>query len=441
MYLWRNTVLVKITLFFFTLMVFFNPAYAQQEAAVNYKLSPQINQNSFPVTPVSKTNAQRLFSELRRNGYVIKQGTLAQLEQMTQTNALPAPLIDDDNINIHENAHENSNENPDEKPNKNTDKEECQKASTDNKKEPLNNPPALVAKQVEQGNNNNGINSINNNDEQSALKTEQITNNKKDCDPEQTPTNDLQQQHLQKQSPQHDLDSSAQPAPSQPPATTPTNTAEDINIGVHADLVYSGSRGNSDLAKVFFILIGVVVVAVFVVYAGKYVVDMIKGDDYEWWREVTLNSTFMGTDPGQHGGFWGVKLATGFVSSEMLQVALVGEVGVMDVDLIINENTRPAALDFSGLYWMLGATVRLYLADKQVNPNYLYLEFMGGATDHSATELIGTSRFGASVGMNDYLRLGFSLGVQYIGLEESQGFVNDNDNYWFTYGLELGVRF
>ena len=134
-------------------------------------------------------------------------------------------------------------------------------------------------------------------------------------------------------------------------------------------------------------------------------------------------------------------MATGFVSNELIQLALVGELGNAKLNLLLNTDTVPAVLDFSATYWMLGASARLHLTDAMKNASYLFLDLLGGGTNRSATELIGAARFGVSFGIDDHWRLGASLGAQYIGLDEDQGFRNDGSNYWTTIGVELGARF
>ena len=227
-------------------------------------------------------------------------------------------------------------------------------------------------------------------------------------------------------------------SPAPPPQ--PSTTVQPV-IGVHGDIGIGGHGNNSDVAKVFFLLAGVVVVAAFIVYAGKTVSEFVTNDNAKLWWEVIFNSSFMDTDARHHGRFYGAKLATGLVSRELFQLALVGEVGNADLDLIINENKDPQLLKYSAPYWMLGGAVRMHLTDKLVNASYLYLELMGGTTNDSSTDIIGAARLGASFGVNDSLRLGASLGAQYLGLNEDKGFTNNGNDYWFTLGLEVGVRF
>lgn len=234
------------------------------------------------------------------------------------------------------------------------------------------------------------------------------------------------------------------PPPLPPPVPEPVPQPQvQTNVGIFADVSYGSGRGSqSDVGKVFFIVAGFMVIAAFVVYAGKYISDLASGEEFDVWWEFIFSNTYLSTRSGQHGRFNGIKIGTGFVSSDLIQVALVGELGNADFDLVLDENSfNPVALDFSATYWLLGATARLHLSDKLVNASYLYLEFMGGQTDHGSTDTIGMARLGASFGINNHLRLGASIGSVYLGLDEDQGFANNGDNYWTTLGFEIGAKF
>lgn len=352
---------VKLTLFFFVVMVCHNPALAQQFQSVVPDASFQVLQNSLPVTYIAEEQSAQVKWELQRRGYKVREGTLEQLAQLEQQ--------------VENNAGTKESE-------KIQEEKKCINPETGE---------AIKCKQTEPG---------------------------------------------QSTEPGSESNSSHVPQPGPSPATVHTQA------GVYVDLPVHGGSGNAnDVAKVLFIVAGVVVVAAFIVYAGKYITDIVSGEEKELWWELIFNSTFFRTDSGQHGRLLGAKVATGFVSSDLIQVALVGEFGNTDLELLLNDNASTVNVDVSGSYWLMGATARLHLTDKLVNASYLYMDFMGGATSNNVTGNIGMARLGASFGINDYMRLGANIGAHYIGLEEDQGFVNDGDNYWFTYGLEMGVKF
>jgi len=358
-------------------MLLYNPAYAQPVYVAN---SPATAGYSapIPVTYVESSDADQLFSELKRQGYTIQEGTFVLLEQLTQaddTGQLPKKTSSTNTKNTDNNKGQPSCD---------------EKTSTDNLNCKQDNPQS------------------------------QLPGNDTQGPPEIIPP----------------------PGPNGPPAPQP-QPAQTVqpHVSIEGNVSYGHSGGNGDAGKVFFLLIGVVVVAAFIVYAGKFVSDLVTNKEAKLWWEIIANSNFMDTNSGQHGDFYGVKLATGIVSSELFQLALIGEIGNADINLIINETTDPQVLDFSASYWMLGGAVRMHLTDKLVNASYLYLELMGGTTNDPVTDIIGAARMGASFGINDTIRLGGNIGAQYIGLNKDQGFRNTDNNYWYTVGLELGVRF
>jgi hypothetical protein len=436
MQLWRNAFLVKTTLLFFTFMLLCNPVYAQQDiplatGAASISVALPTDQNRLPVIYLSEEEAQQFTWQLESKGYAVREGTLAQLEQMTTESELQ--------------DEQEGQEERQEGQQKNASKKKQADCETEKSEEQAGQPTF-----AESENHNDVVADEN-------LQVEKKTT-KEDCEPAQpipagTTTTENEQQGAQMENtippadfpdedfPDEDFPVEAEPVPpaDYPPPPPPADVH--AHVGVQANVSYSGGGNNSDLAKVFFIFAGVVVVAAFVVYAGKYIADIVSGKETRLWREVVFRSTFLSTKAGRHGEFYGARLATGFVSNELIQLALVGELGKTDLDLVLNEYTEPTPLNFSASYWMLGASARLHLTDAMVNASYLFLDFMGGSTSRSATDLIGAARFGVSFGLDDHWRLGASMGAQYIGLDEDQGFRNDGSNYWTTLGVELGARF
>ena len=380
---WRKAGLAKITLFFFLVMLAFHPAYAQPGVTDNSGLLTSLANSGLPVVYLSEAQAQQMMSELQAQGYAIREGNMAQLEQVAEATAV-----------------------------------EVQAPTSNGTKPCLQDKAADKKKSTEAGDCAEGQEPGENEQLQDQLNEELMS--------------------AEPAAPAEPVAPTGQHPDSEPPAP---HVESHVSVGVQGNLSYSGGGGNHDFAKVFFIFAGIVMVAAFVVYAGKYIKDMVAGKEQTLWWELVSNSTFLDTRVGRHGEFFGAKLATGFVSDELIQLALVGEVGKTNLDLVLNEYSNPTPLNFSASYWMLGAAARLHLTDALVNASYLYLEMLGGGTSNSATDAIGAARFGVSFGINDHWRLGASLGAQYIGLDERQGFVNDGDNYWLTYGIELGARF
>jgi len=386
MYLRNNKWLIKITLFFFVSMVGYNPALAESRLPTNTSAGSLAG--PIPVSYVTQDQAEQIFEEAQSRGYTIEEGSLqllAELEQPGQTPDVAEATKEKKSCPETERTKDNSGKTISTEGSTIQQSPEC----TDDKKDSNTSEPLSSEKPM-------------------AVPF-----------PEPQPV--------------------PQPEPVPPPQ--PQQPAVQTNIGIQADIGYGHGGGGGDSGKVFFILAGIMVIAAFIMYAGKYIADIASGKDFKVWWEFIFSNTYLSTRSGQHGRLNGLKIATGFVSSDLIQVALVGEFGNTNIDLILDEYSDPTPLEYSATYWMLGATARLHLSDKLVNASYLYLDFMGGKTSQGSADTIGMARLGASFGVNDYLRLGASIGAHYIGLDEDQGFANHGDNYWTTFGFEMGVKF
>jgi len=218
-----------------------------------------------------------------------------------------------------------------------------------------------------------------------------------------------------------------------------------VNVSHGGSGGFGGGGGGGDAAAVLFVLVGVFVAAVFVIYTIKYLVDIASGKEYDYWWDLGAQKTYLITHKGEHGEFTSAKLASGYIADKRAYIGLVGELGYMDINLDVSKNDAPVRLNLEGYYWMLGAAARFVLFDSVrdgvSNPSFFFMEFMGGLTEHAATETIGSAKLGLNFGEFDHFRIGLHAGAQYIGLNKKQGFVHNSDNYWFTYGFELGYRF
>jgi hypothetical protein len=408
MYLRHHRLLVKITLEFFVTMVIYNPVYAAQ-------ISPYVQQGTLsntriPVSQVTQEQADEIIREAHRRGYRVQEATMQQLAELKQTDK-----------KLEQKAQQSDKKDTKAK------KQPCSKSNTDDqaKAQEAAKENRTKEEQVNKG--------LDQKKEEDCIKEEENKNKQKSSEtgePMAVPF----------PNPQPAPAPVPQPAPP-PPPPPPAQPTVQTNIGVEANVGYSDGGGSGDSGKVFFIIAGVVVIAAFVIYAGKYIVDIATGKDVKLWWEFLFSNTYLDTRSGQHGWLNGLKIATGFVSSDLIQVALVGELGKTSVDVILDENSAPVPLDYTATYWMVGASARLHLTDKLVNASYLFLDFMGGKTSQGSADTIGMARLGASFGINNNTRLGVNIGAHYIGLKENQGFVNHGDNYWTTLGFEMGVRF
>lgn len=424
----RSPVWAKITLFFFTTMLLYQPAFAGESLSHLVRDDTQISPKTLPVSYVNDIQFQRLTQEYQRMGYTVKQGTPEQLRRLLLASndepvASPQHKQSDADKTTAESTVSEDNTGC-EKPGKT-------KQPQTNKKEDKTEANTKTAVNAD----NNTANDNNNKRVDVTKCDEENTSKDKDNQQDESATS-TKPMVVQMPQPPPPVISTPVPVPP-PPPTVIIQPGIDVNVGIHN----SGRGGSSDSAKVFFIITGIFVVAAFVVYVGKYIVDIAQGNQHDLWWEVIFNNTFLDTNARQHGRFNGVKIATGFNSSDVIQVALMGELGNASLNLIFDEDTSPSIVDFTTTYWMLGATARLFLSYNQLNSSYLFMDFMGGKTRHSETDTIGAARMGISFGIYDHARLGVSYGAQYIGLNSNQGFVHNSGQYWYTFGVELGVRF
>lgn len=380
----RSPILIKVTLGLFLTFLLDNPVLAGDSNSIDNTLFLAMDKHSIPVFQVASDDPDQLAESLEKQGYQVKEASYKDLQYLLASNTLP------ETVNENQNPASNS---PDP-----LSQQECEKLKKqlENQKNDPGNPPISPNKKIQYEN---------------------------ECGKYFNTTDKVERQ-----------------TPPAQPGAEPQSEVQ-VHTGVYADISHSTGGSNSDAAKILFIFVGLVFVAAFVIYAGKYITDMLRGDEQKYWWEFVFDGKFLDTDPGEHGKFTGIKISTGPVSSELLQLALILEFGNADLDLIMNKPENPQPLELTATYWMLGGTIRLHLSDKLVNPSYMYIELLGGSTSNSDTDLIGMAKGGFNFGIEKNMRLGFSIGSQYIGLNEDKGFTNDGDNFWFSYGLELGVRF
>ncbi len=200
-----------------------------------------------------------------------------------------------------------------------------------------------------------------------------------------------------------------------------------------------------EIAAVLFVFIGVVVVAVLVVYAVKYILDVLTNGDHDYWWDLTLQQDSLSTSHGEHGDFFAGKLASGYIANSILYIGLVGELGYMDIKLKVERTSGDDILDLAGAYWLLGGALRLgnfaEVREGASGANYFFMEVMGGTSEFSETDIIGSAKLGFNYEPAQRLRLGVHVGARYIGLNEKAGFVNGDNSYWLTYGVDAGWRF
>ncbi|MDH5178148.1 MAG: hypothetical protein OEZ39_01920 [Gammaproteobacteria bacterium] len=207
------------------------------------------------------------------------------------------------------------------------------------------------------------------------------------------------------------------------------------------------SGGSDDSAKLMFILIGVVIIAVLIIYVGKFINEIANNarEVCYWWHLNTFYNTLT-TLPNQHGNFSGLKLSVGVVADATAEFGLSAELGELDLDLIYNRESLPSRITTRGSYWLAGPTIRWNIEytdnlTQSRNKSQVYLELLGGTAEDKTIKILGIARLGFNVGLGKNARLGFNYGAFYLGLNEDQGPANDGTNYWEMFGMELGYQF
>lgn len=208
-------------------------------------------------------------------------------------------------------------------------------------------------------------------------------------------------------------------------------TAEHVRL----DLPRINTGGNSDAAMVMLIVIGVIVVAVLVVYAGKYLYDVATSDKkYDYWMDMGWSYTYFSSNKSYNAGSMsGVKLATGFIDGNA-KIGVGVEAGSFAFKFDgLEESTW---VEFGGSYAMAGPHVRFENGKRA----YFYLELLGGRSSHESVDTLAVGRFGINA-IFGQVTAGVSMGALYMGLEDAEGIVQDVDNYETTTGVEIGYRF
>ncbi|MBN1849801.1 MAG: hypothetical protein JW932_14585 [Deltaproteobacteria bacterium] len=232
--------------------------------------------------------------------------------------------------------------------------------------------------------------------------------------------------------------------------TTETQTSTEIIYPpAPEDVQLTGScvadLADNDIAVVLFVVIGVFIVAALIVYAGKFIYDVTVGNGvYEYWWEISPGFTIIENDTKygfkESGYLAGLKLAAGF-TERSIQFGLTGEAGVIDFSLYYEDHK--GLLELEGIYGMVGPAIRFLFNDDDniKNASYLYLELLGGTSEHEEAGLLSVARMGLNWRIQEHLRFGIHAGSLYFDLKESEGIIENEDNFRLMGGLEFGYRF
>jgi hypothetical protein len=195
---------------------------------------------------------------------------------------------------------------------------------------------------------------------------------------------------------------------------------------------------NADVAAVVFVLVGVVVVAAAVVYAGAFAYQALtsSGEEYAWWLDGGAQGyAFFGGE--RSGGMYGLRLAGGFMGA-YADTGLAVEGGYLHGQVRVGDTDQ--AVDVSSAYGMLGPTVRWVLTGIE-NPMMLELELLVGLAADDNLDLLSRATAGLSWGVGSDWRAGIAVGSLYTEVHTTEGPATTDSSFNLTSGVQMGRRF
>lgn len=216
------------------------------------------------------------------------------------------------------------------------------------------------------------------------------------------------------------------------------------------DHVDNAGDGNGDhtLAMVLFVLLGVVVVAVFIVGGAVFLVDkIIHNKRIPYWREFAFAYTY--ADNSIHPAFEdalsrstqlaALQFSAG-LRGKYLGIGLNTEWGYLDMGFRSITNGLEV-LRLQAFYGMAGPLVRL----GPTGGFHVDMDFLSGFTSTESLGWLGKAKMTAKLPLGNRLVFGAHLGSLYSGLEPLEGtFIQNyqlNRQFSLLAGAQLGVRF
>ncbi|MBL7076763.1 MAG: hypothetical protein ISS31_04765 [Kiritimatiellae bacterium] len=215
-----------------------------------------------------------------------------------------------------------------------------------------------------------------------------------------------------------------------------THHHTDVHGSLFFDLTHA-DWGGGDADIVLYVLIGVVVVAAFVVYTADYIYHLIAhpGEQEYWWNLGLHTSWVTGGD--ENGFLVGAKLSTGFEARDA-HAGLTIEAGYADIDIEFDDMTPAVRAD--GGYVMGGPHIHWQWDTADANPSHFALELLVGGTSSDYVDLVSVARMEIGVGLGEYGRLGFMLGSIYMDVDFDESIATDPDEFSLIVGGQIGFR-
>jgi len=202
------------------------------------------------------------------------------------------------------------------------------------------------------------------------------------------------------------------------------NWIQHINIG----------GGNDDLAALVFVVIGLVVVFSFVIYAGTYLYQWTNyGLRKSGWYSLGLGMYGFGNQK-EWGGMEAVRFGIG-IRDLGFDWGLSAELGQIDSTLATGEGETNLAV--TGVY---GAAGPVLVYNHGQGQRY-YLEFLAGTSEHKEVHVLAKAMAGVRLESNSGWYFGASTGSLMVSLKSSLGLVRNKNPYNWLSGVEFGVGF
>ncbi|WP_455205533.1 hypothetical protein, partial [Kaarinaea lacus] len=186
---------------------------------------------------------------------------------------------------------------------------------------------------------------------------------------------------------------------------------------------------------VLLVVVGVILVAALVFYAGVYLYELASGKfELPSWWEAKVNLDIVSGDQ-LDGTLSGLRFKTG-LSDDKSFLGLALEAGYFDLDLDLNYSSTPESA--YGAYWLVGPSIE-FISRKE--PLSLGFEFLGGRSLHDNIGAMSVMKLGFNIRTPQSALINMHVGGLYTDLKNTSGLIDRFDEYNWIYGVELGFEF
>lgn len=198
-------------------------------------------------------------------------------------------------------------------------------------------------------------------------------------------------------------------------------------------------KGDKDFL-IIVAVIGIVIVAALVVYAGAYLYQSFANKlACKSWDELGFRYTNIFDDNDtqvRDGELKGLYYSRGYYFPSGV-MGLTAEVGQFKLDLKVNGtgDTR----NYSGPYFLVGPTFTFPIT--ALDRQYFAIELLGGTTTESKIGLMSTLRFSLGFNFGPNVGLSIGTGAAFIKVKEFDSYLASHDDLNFMTGFKTTVRF